>query len=77
MKQSRREFFKLASAVAAGAILSPELFAGLKFQRTGLILSAFSLSVCNFLIMNSLEKPLLLLALKGQNCPSEKGSCSS
>src|SRR4030042_4461981 len=33
MKQSRREFFKIASAISAGAIFSPELFAGPQISK--------------------------------------------
>jgi len=35
MKQSRRDFIKSASAVSAGAVISPKLFSGMQLSNTG------------------------------------------
>ena len=65
MKQSRREFFKTASVVSAGAILSPELFSGPQISKARTYPFCVFTKCLQFLDYEQLGEALANIGFKG------------
>jgi len=65
MKQSRREFIKTASAVSAGAIISPELFSGPQISEARTYPFCVFTKCLQFLDYAQLGKTLAIIGFKG------------
>ena len=73
MKQSRREFFKIASAVSAGAILSPELFAGPQISKDSTYPFCVFTKCLQFLDYEQLGETLATIGFKGAELSVREG----
>jgi len=73
MKQSRRDFFKTASAVSAGAILGPELFAGPQIPKDRTYPFCVFTKCLQFLDYEQLGETLASVGFKGAELSVREG----
>jgi sugar phosphate isomerase/epimerase len=65
MNQSRRDFIKTASAVSAGAVITPKLFSGPQHSKTSPYLISVFTKCLQFLNYNQLGETLADIGFKG------------